>query len=218
MKNKKISPKVKILIIISGLTLGTILLLITYNVLTKYVFNNQKDNTSSTVKEETIANELYDYKITNKATNYEKELFKELETILSEDTIVYDNYASTLTKLFITDLFTLKNKKSSSDVRSSQYVYIDYQETFKLMVKESMYSNIELDLDGTREQKLPVVKNVIINSTTKDKFLYNNEVIDEEAYYIDTTIEYEEDLGYPKNYKVVLVKKDNQLQIVKAGV
>ena len=74
--------------------------------------------------------------------------------IVKEEVINDENYASTLTKIFITDLFTLKNKKSSSDVRSSQYVYDDYQETFELMVKESIYSNIELDFDGTRKRFL----------------------------------------------------------------
>ena len=120
--------------------------------------------------------------------------------------------------LFITDLFTLDNKKSSSDIRSSQYVYKDYQETFKLMVKESLYSNIELDLDGTRGQKLPVVREVVVNSVTRESFSYNNQIIDNEAYHINVTINYEEDLGYATSGSVVLVKRDNLLEVVKLGM
>lgn len=215
---KKLTKKQKILLIGLLIILGVGLIFGIYNLLINYNFNNKKEEDAIIEKEEIIDNDLYNYKISNRATTYEKELFNELKTIVKEDVINDENYASTLTKIFITDLFTLKNKKSSSDVRSSQYVYNDYQETFKLMVKESIYANIELDFDGTREQKLPVVKNVIINTIVREPFSFNDTLIDNEAFNINTTIEYEEDMGYPINYNVVLVKKDKVLQVVKAGI
>lgn len=214
MKKKKKIKKSKKILIILLIILGIVVSFVTYKILVKYVFGGNKDSDIIEIEEEKIKNDLYDYKISNRATDYEKQLFNKLETILSEEVISYEEYGKVLAQIFITDLFTLKNKKSSSDVRSSQYVYKDYQETFKLMVKESIYDNIELDLDGTREQQLPEVKEVIINSIKKDIFKYNNEILDNEALYIDTTINYQEDLGYPTNYKVVLIKKDNLLQIV----
>ena len=41
---------------------------------------------------------------------------------------------------------------------------------------------IELDFDGTREQKLPVVKNVIINTIVREPFSFNDTIIDNEAF------------------------------------
>lgn len=178
--------------------------------------NDKNNNSIVEIKEEKIDNDYYDYKITNRATDYEKELFSELEKVISAENILYEDYANVLAKIFVTDLFTLKNKKSSSDVRCSQYVYDEYEETFKLMVKESIYSHIELDLDGSREQKLPVVKNVKVNYINREEFIFNNEVMDKEAFNINVSIEYVEDLGYPNSYNVILINKDKKLQVVRA--
>ena len=218
MKKKKKTPKKqRKLLTILLIILGIEIILVTHKILVKYVLVDNKNSDIPEIQEEKINNDLYDYKISNRATDYEKQLFNQLEEIISKELISYEEYGKVLTQIFITDLFTLKNKKSSNDIRSSQYIYKDYQETFKLMVKESLYSNIELDLDRTREQQLPEVTEVTINSITKDIFKYNNEILDNEALFIEATINYELDLGYPTNYKVVLVKKDNLLQVVKAS-
>ena len=119
--------------------------------------------------------------------------------------------------MFVSDLFTLNNKNSSSDITSSQYVYIDYQETFKTKIKNTMYANIEIDLDGKRNQDLPEVTNVTINNITNNSFSYNNEILDDEAYYVSVSIEYNKNLGYPDEYEVVLVKNDKLLQVVKSN-
>ena len=204
----------KIVFVVFCLILFFISIFIVYKVIGKR--NNVKNsNDIVQIKEEKIDNDNYDYKITNRATDYEKELFNELENIVSAENILYEDYANVLVKIFVADLFTLKNKKSSSDVRCSQYVYDKYQETFKLMVKESIYSHIELDLDGSREQKLPVVKNVIVNSINNEEFVFDNKVLDEGAFNINVSIEYVEDMGYPNSYNVVLINKDKKLQVVK---
>lgn len=184
------------------------------------LMNNSKNITDDEndivdIQEETINNDLYNYSINNRSTDYQKQLFTELEITITEDIIDMEKYATTLTKLFISDLFTLDNKKGSSDITSSQYVYDSYQDNFELMVKDTIYDNIELNIDKTRKQKLPVVKNVIVNSINRDVFLLDDTVIDNEAFYIDITIQYEEDLGYSTIYKVVLVNNDNVLQVVK---
>ena len=212
----KITRKQKILFIIICIILMTEVAFITYRVLLKKHSGNVIEEEVYEVREEAMRSDLYNYKITNRATEYEKELFKGLVDVLEEDVISYEDYATYLTKIFVADLFTLKNKRSSSDIRCSQYVYDEYQSTFELMVKESIYSNIELDFDGTREQKLPVVKNIEINSIDREVFTLNDEIIDNEAFKINVSIEYEEDLGYPVSYNVILVNKDKKLQVVKS--
>ena len=215
-KNKKkgITRYQKFSLILLGIILVILIILVGYKVCTKYIF---KDNEKEIKVTENKAIELdnYDYYLHGNATSYEQSLAEELKQVLSNESINEEEYAKVITKLFISDLFTLNNKNSSSDITSSQYVYDGFKETYITMVKDTIYSSIEVNLDGTRTQSLPKVKNVEINTVTNDKFLYNDEVLDSNAYYVSATIEYETDLGYPTTYNVVLVKNNDLLQVVK---
>ena len=191
-----------------------LIILVGYKVCTKYMFNNNDEEIKAPEKQ-VIELDNYDYYLHGNATNYEQTLGDELKNVLSSEVVNEEEYAKVVTKMFISDLFTLSNKNSSSDITSSQYVYDDYQETYITMVKDTIYSNIEVNLDGKRNQSLPVVKNVEITGVTNDKFLYNGNVLDSNAYYISASIEYEVDLGYPTTYNVVLFKNDDLLQVVK---
>lgn len=208
----------KILLLILLLFLIVEIIMIGYKTYKKHNTNKKEQNEIvETTKKEEIDLENYDYYIRGNATEYEKTLFQELTTILSEEEVLQEDYATTIAKLFISDLFTLNNKNNSSDITSSQYVYNDYQETFKTMVKDTIYASIEINIDGKRKQELPIVKNVEITSIDRKSFSLNKEVLDSEAFYINTTISYEKDLKYPTNYQIVIIKNNNLLQVVKAG-
>ena len=219
MKKKvKLKKNVKILLVLSIIILIIMLILVGHKVCTKYIFvEKEEEQTVKPVEKEEIDLEEYDYYIPSNTTEYEKTLFEELKTILSNETIDNEAYANTIAKLFISNLFTLNTKNSSSDITSSQYVYDDYEETFKIMVKDTIYANIELNLDDKRTQELPIVTNVEINSVERKSFSLNKTVIDKEAYYIKANISYEKDLNYPKEYNIVLVKNNNLLQVVKTS-
>lgn len=217
-KKTKLKKNVKILLILSIIVLIIMIILVGYKVCTKYIFvEKEEEQTVKPVEKEEIDLEEYDYYIPSNTTEYEKTLFEELKNILSNENIDNDAYANTIAKLFISNLFTLNTKNSSSDITSSQYVYDDYEETFKIMVKDTIYANIELNLAGKRTQVLPIVTNVEITSVERKSFSLNKIVIDKEAYYIKTNISYEKDLNYPKEYNIVLVKNNNLLQVVKAS-
>lgn len=220
-KNKKKRFKIKkknlILLIILSITLLVMLVLVGHKVCTKYIFNNDNENKIEPIKKEEIDLDNYDYFIRSNATSYEKDLFQELKKILSNENIDEEGYAKVLSKLFVSDLFTLSNKNTSSDITSSQYVYDDYKEKFEIIVKDTIYSNIEVDLDGKRNQDLPTVKNVEISSIDRKSFSLNKKVIDDKAYYLNINIEYDKDLGYPSKYMIVLVKNNDLLQVVKSG-
>ena len=65
----------------------------------------------------------FDYTLDKDNTNLMKENFKELKDILANDNINYEDYAKTLAKLFIVDLYTIDNKKSMYDVGILVYDY-----------------------------------------------------------------------------------------------
>lgn len=206
----------KILLLILAIILVIEMILIVYKVCAKYIFDDS-DKVVETIKREKLDLDNYNYYINSNASEYQKELFEELKTILSKEEIDDEEYATVLAKMFVSDLFTLNSKNSSNDITSSQYVYDSYQETFESMVKDTIYASIEINIDGEREQILPTVKGVEVIAINRDSFELAGEVIDDQAFYVTVGIEYDKDLEYPINYEVVLVKKDNLLQVVKAN-
>lgn len=154
----------------------------------------------------------YDYVLYEKELkNYEKE-FKVLKNILEKDEIDYKDYATSISKLFIIDLYTLNNKKNKYDVGGTEFVYPNILDNYKLNVEETLYKYIIDSTDNDRKQKLPIVKEVLLESIEEieykiDKTKYN-------AYKVILNIEYEEDLGYDKKAEIISIKENNYLYIV----
>lgn len=209
----KKGPKIVIIVLAFLLLIG--LVFVGYKVCSKWLLTSEEVKTEE-VKKEEFDSEKYKYYINSSASKYEKELFEELKKVLSKEEVVEEDYASALAKMFIGDLLTLSSKNSSSDITSSQYVYDDYIETFKLMVKDTIYASIELNLDGKREQSLPTVNNVEVVSVNRGSYSFNGQEIDSQAYFITTNIGYEKDLGYPASYEIVLVRHNELLKVVRA--
>lgn len=156
--------------------------------------------------------ELYGYDLDENDTPLYKTYFNELKDVLNEEDINYEEYARSVTKLFVTDLYTLNNKISSSDIGGLEFVYPEFLDNFKLNLGDTMYNHIKNNIDGERVQDLPIVSNVIVSSVTPISYLYNNSSYD--AYRVVVSIEYEKDLGYEKNGEITLVKHDNKLYVV----
>lgn len=216
-KKKKLSKKQKILLMILIAILVIEIILIAHKVYVKYILADEDIKVVETKPKEQLESDNYNYYLSNNASKYEEELFKELKNTLSKETIIEEDYATILSKLFISDLFTLSTKKNSSDITSSQYIYTDYQEMYKTIVKDTIYSNIEINLDGKRTQALPTVTNVEVLSIERESFSKENEVLDSDAYHITVSITYEKDMEYPTTYELIMIKNNQLLQIVKTG-
>lgn len=210
-KKYKLKRWVKITILIAVILLGVIVYAI-YSKLT-----NKKEEKVETVIKEEIESDTYKYYINSSASKYEKEVFEELKKVLSKEEINEEEYAILLAKVFISNLFTLNSKNNSSDISSSQYVYSSYQDTYKTIIKDTIYSSIELNLNGERTQELPEVSNVEVISIGRIKFFLNKEIIDEQAFDIKVNISYVKDLGYPKEYNIILVKNNDLLEVAKSS-
>ncbi len=156
----------------------------------------------------------YGYTLNDNATSYYKQTFNELSDLLSNESIDEKSYAQLVSKLFISDLYTLDNKLNKNDIGGMQFVYKDFVDDFSSYSKSTIYKYVENNMYNDRTQDLPVVTNVIINSVNNDDFKYNDKVF-ENSYYIDLTLEYETDLGYPTNINLVLVKNNNKIEVAK---
>lgn len=156
----------------------------------------------------------YGYTLNDNATSYYKQTFNELSDLLSNESIDEKSYAQLVSKLFISDLYTLDNKLNKNDIGGMQFVYKDFVDDFSSYSKSTIYKYVENNMYNDRTQDLPVVTNIIINSVNNDDFKYNDKVF-ENSYYIDLTLEYETDLGYPTNINLVLVKNNNKIEVAK---
>lgn len=179
----------------------------------------EKDATSDTPKEVVDNMSDYGYYLRDDATDYYKELYSSLKTLLKDKEYDEKEYAKLVSQLFVADLFNIDNKLSSSDVGGKQFVFESFKSDFTKIIQDSLYNNVDSNIDGKREQLLPIVLLVSVIDVKQQEFSYtieNKEVTDDKAYRINVSIEYKEDLDYPKSYNVILVHNNNKLEVAKA--
>lgn len=198
--------------------LKIILVLIVVNlvVIGGYFIKLNKDNNKNKEKEILVVDKIdsFDYVLDNNKNDYYKSLFNELKDILSEEVINYEEYAKSLSKLFISDLFTLSTKVSSSDVGGKEFIYKDFQKDFLSITKTTLYKSVKSNIYGERVQELPTVTNILIEDFKITQFKYKD-IIYDDAYSVKLKIEYDKNLGYQNSCELVLIKNENKLEIVK---
>jgi hypothetical protein len=155
----------------------------------------------------------YGYTLRDSDTNTYKTYYNELKDILDSKEIDYEKYAEGLSKIFITDLYTLNNKLVSTDVGGTEFIYPSQIDNFKLNATDTLYKYIESNFDGKRDQELPEVNNVIVLDMQESNYKIDKNTYD--SYEIKVSIEYVKDLGYDKVKELILIKDNNKLYIVK---
>lgn len=194
--------------IVAGLAI--IIILITgVKAFFEFFVNDEKPVVS---KKELDNLEMYGYTLDDLDTELYKTYFEELKGILNEDEVNQEDYAGALVKLFVTDFYNLDNKITSSDIGGVEFIHVNMIDNFKLHAGDTMYNHIKNNVYGDRVQDLPRVKSVTINSVEATKYTYNNEEYD--AYKVDSSWDYENDLGYENNGVFYLIKDNNKLNIV----
>lgn len=204
----------KILRIILKIVLGLIIVnLVVFGV---YFINLNNDKNIDEEKEGLVVDKIdsFGYVLDNNKNDYYKKLFAELKDVLIKEELNYEEYAKSLSKIFISDLFTLSNKVSSSDVGGKEFVYKDFQKDFLSITKTTLYKSIKSNIYGERVQELPIVTNVLIEDTKIISFKYKDDSYDD-AYLIKVDIEYDKELGYPNSCELILIKNENKLEVAK---
>ena len=164
-------------------------------------------------KEEISRIDFYGYSLSKSDTKITKDVYKELDSVLSADVVDYDMYATLISKLFLIDLFNLDNKLSSTDIGGTMYLHSGIIDNFRENMGATLYNHVKSNIDGKRTQKLPIVKDVIVNNVTPIKYKYND--VEYDGYTTSCNIVYEEDLGYQSSVDLTLIKDDKILYIVK---
>lgn len=154
----------------------------------------------------------FDYILYEDDIDIYKDEFKKLKKNLESSNVNYTEYAESISKMFVMDLYSLEAKKNMYDVGGVQFVYPDIRDNYKLNVTNTLYKYMKDNSDGKREQDLPMVKSVSIKNEDETKYKIGEEEFD--GYKINLDIEYVKDLEYDKSAEIILVKKDKYLYIV----
>lgn len=155
---------------------------------------------------------LYGYTLDENDTKLYKNYFKELKEILKEKEIDNNEYAGCITKLFIAGFYDLNSKLTSSDFGGLEFIHPDLIDNFKLNAGDTIYNNIETNIDGKRKQELPEVKEVNIKDIEETTYKYNEK--EYKSYKVKASWEYLKDLGYENEGEFSIIEDNNKLYIV----
>ena len=172
----------------------------------EYVY---KDNNEPVVKNLSEI-EGYPYSLKSNASKLYIDEFNILKDNL-ENNYNEEEYIKSISKLYIIDLYSLKNKLNKYDI-NVDFIYPDIVSNYRLNIENTLYKYLENNSDGNRNQELPVVSNVIIDEMLDEKYSLNKENFP--CKKVKVTIEYENDLGYDKSGTITLVKQDKYYYIV----
>ena len=153
----------------------------------------------------------YDYTLKSNASALYKDEFKVLKDNLEGETND-EEYALSIAKLFIIDLYSLSTKVNKYEVGGVEFVHPDYVNNYKLNVQNTLYKYMEDNSHNTRKQKLPLVSAIEVSSKEKTNYKVKDNSFD--GYKVALKWEYAEDLGYESKGEVIVVKIDNKFFVV----
>lgn len=154
----------------------------------------------------------YNYTLKSNDTQLQTDEFNVLKANLESESINYEEYAKSVAKLFIIDLYTLNSKINKYDVGGAQYVYPDAVSNYKLNVQNTIYKYMEDNTNKNRNQILPEVSTIDI--TKFEETTYKIEEKEYPGYKAELSWTYVEDLGYDTNAEVLLIKQDKTYYVV----
>ena len=135
MKKNKLDVIVTILLIIIGIALFSYIGYVIYN-----------DFLKKSSEDIVIKNlELYGYSLQESDTELYKTEFDNLSNILNKETINFEEYAKSISKLYIIDFYTLSNKISNTDIGGLEFIYPSLKDNFKLKAKDTIYKYIDIN-------------------------------------------------------------------------
>ena len=200
----KLKKKVKVMLILAIILISTGLGFIAYESIKP-----------KAVKTATVENEIEEYGYTLKSTRNDryKKAFQELKDILSKKDVDEKAYVEQISKMFIMDFYTLNDKLANTDVGGIDFVHTDAKTNFLEKSEDTVYKYVENDIYGNRDQKLPEVTKVTIDTIENIEYTIGTDFTDDFAYQVEVSIEYKEDMDYPTKATLIFVHEDNKLSL-----
>lgn len=204
----RLKKKVKVMLIIAIILIATGLGFLAYESI--------KPKEVKTAK---VENEIAEYGYTLKSTRNDryKKMFQELKDILSEDDVDEEAYLKQVSKMFIMDFYTLNDKLANTDVGGIDFVHTDAKTNFLEKSEDTVYKYVENDIYGNREQELPEVTEVTVDNIENIEYTIGTDFTDDNAYQVEVSLKYKEDMDYPTKATLIFVHEDNKLSLVEVA-
>ena len=201
----KLKKKVKVILIIAIILIVTGLGFLAY-----------ESVKPKAVKTATVENEIEEYGYTLKSTRNDryKEAFQELKDILSKKEVDEEAYVEQISKMFIMDFYTLNDKLANTDVGGIDFVHTDAKTNFLEKAEDTVYKYVENDIYGNRDQQLPEVTEVTVEKVENIEYTIGTDFTDDNAYQVEVSLKYKEDMDYPTKATLIFVHEDNKLSLV----
>ena len=201
----RLKKKVKVILIIAIILISTGLGFLAY-----------ESVKPKAVKTATVENEIEEYGYTLKSTRNDryKEEFQELKDILSKKNVDEEAYVEQISKMFIMDFFTLNDKLANTDVGGIDFIHTNAKTNFLEKAEDTVYKYVENDIYGNREQQLPEVTEVTVEKVENIEYTIGTDFTDDNAYQVEVSLKYKEDMDYPTKATLIFVHEDNKLSLV----
>jgi hypothetical protein len=179
-----------------------------------YVKNNNKEEVVQT-KEVKVLNSIEGYGITlsDADTELYKTEFEALRKNLESNKVNMEEYAKSVSKMFIIDLYTLNNKLNKYDVGGAEFVYPNILDNYKLNVEDTLYKYMEDNSKNKGTQQLPEVKSITVDSIKQDKYTIKSENKTYDAYKVELSWKYIKDLNYDDEATLYVINVDDKLYV-----
>ncbi len=208
MKKKKGNTKIIVILLV---LLAVILFAFAY-----YKASKNQDPKPVVDEVKTVDNiqtKEFDYVLYDNKSELYKEYFSHLKEELLKEEVNEEEYAKILSQLFVVDFYSLKDKTTSTDVGGLDFIYAEMKENFILKATDTIYKHVESNVYGDRKQELPKVKSANVTQILKNPLKYG-EIQDENGYTAKVSIEYEKDMGFPKEVTLSIIHVESKLYIV----
>ncbi len=164
-----------------------------------------------------ITNEIkgYGYVLKDTQNDRYKEEFENLQDILSSKKKNEEEYAKSISKLFIIDFYSLQDKLAKTDIGGKEFVHELEMGDFLEKAQDTIYKYVENNLYGERKQNLPSVDKVEIVKVNQVEYTYKDKK-DDKAYEIEVKWTYKSNTGdgYQTKATMYFVHEDKKLYLV----
>ena len=168
------------------------------------------------VTKSTVVNQIenYDYVLKSTRCKEYQDMFQKLKDILSADEVDEEDYLEHVSKMFAFDFYNLSDKLANTDVGGIDFVYSTAKTNFLEKAEDKVYKFVESNIYGNRDQELPEVSKVTVDNIETVSYTIGTDVTDDEAYQVDVSLEYKQDMGYPTAVTLIFAHEDNKLALV----
>jgi len=124
-------------------------------------------------------------------------------------------YVRKISEMFIYDFYSLEDKTAKTDIGGVDFVYSEIADNFLQNAQDTYYKYVESNIYNNRNQSLPVVSEITIESVEQEEYAYG-EKNDSEAYKVTVSWNYTDDsfTDYQKEAELIFIHDDIKLCLV----